>query len=445
MSLADFVSISVSPTAAVPSVPAQDVPLVAAYVTATEQAANGFTSRVRSYSSLAGLAADFPTSSAAYRATAPLFSQASAVDQVMVGRLANPPDLTIDFTPVIAHSSTYAVDIVGPTGVAATFSYVSDSTTTAAEVIGALVTAINAGSTLVVASDGTSYLRLKASAPGLFFTAVPSSLSLARFTVAQNQVDAGLAADLAAIALENNDWYTLHLATAGKAELVIAAAYALANEKLAVLSTQDSAVYDGSSTTDVAYVVKATNNDRCDMVFSRSGGLTLPGTALAGYVLTRDPGSVTFRSAKINGVTADALTDTQKAAVQAKNCGIVYSYGGVTVVNAPFNCKGTLAHNTRDLDWFKAQLSQEIAVCETQNDKIPFTDEGIATIESAIRGVCARAESAGVWASGWTVVMPTAASVSSANKALGILPNVSVGVQFTGAILRTLINLTVTL
>jgi len=117
----------------------------------------------------------------------------------------------------------------------------------------------------------------------------------------------------------------------------------------------------------------------------------------------------------------------------------------VTVVAAPYNTKGTLAHNTRDLDWFRAQLSQELANCEMQNDKIPMTDAGISTIESAIRGVCERAETAGVWASNWTVVMPLASSISSANKALGILPGVSVGVTFTGAILRTNINLVVTL
>lgn len=445
MSLADFVTISISPASAVPSVASQNIPLVAAYVTATESGLNGFTGRVREYSSLAAVASDFPVYSASYRALAPLFQQASACSRVLLGRLAFAPDLTIDFTPVIAHSRTYAIDIVGPTGVSATFSYPSDGTTTATEVIGALVTAINAGSTTVVASDGTTYLRLKAIAPGQHFTAAPNAVSTQRFTVAQSQADVGIAADLAAIASENNEFYTLHLATCGKAEIVAAAAYCLSNEKLGVFSTQDSAVADGNSTTDVAYTVKATTNDRAVVVVNKTASVSFPGTALTGYVLTRDPGSVTFRSAKINGVSPSDWTDTEKAAIQAKNCGLVYSYGGVTVVNAPFNCKGTLAHNTRDLDWFKGQLSQEIANCEMQNDKIPSTDGGIATIESAVRGVCARAEKAGVWASGWTVVMPLASSISSANKALGILPGVAVSVTFSGAILRTLINLTVTL
>jgi hypothetical protein len=442
-SLTDFVTVSISPASAVPSVAAQNIPLVAAYVTATESAANGFTARVREYASLAAVETDFPVYSASYRALAPLFSQASACSRVMLGRLANAPDLTVEFTPVLANSRTYAVDIEGPTGVSATFSYPSDSSTTAAEVIGALVTAINAGSTGVVASDGTTVLRIKAATPGAHFTAVVNAISTQRFTVAQTQTDAGIAADLAAISQENSEWYTLHLATCGKAEIVLAAAYCLANNKLGVFSSQDSAIADSGSTTDVAYVVKATTNDRAVIVANKYSGKTFPGTALSGYVLTRDPGSVTFRSSKIVGVTPSDWSDTEKAAIQAKNAGLVYSYGGVTVVNAPFTCKGTLAHNTRDLDWFKSQLTQEVAYCEMQNDKIPMTDAGIATVEAAIRGVCARAEKAGVWASGWTVVMPLASTISPANKAAGILPGVAVTVTFTGAVLQTLINLTV--
>jgi len=438
--LNEYVTVTISAATASPSVPSQSIPLVAAYV-ATSDVMPGrpaFDNRVREYASMLDVATDFQTYSAAYRGLAPLFSQSSAGDVVLLGRLASVPTNICTCTPVVANSRVYALDIVDSVGTAYTATYTGDGSDTAAEVVTGIKASIAAASPALVGitATGTDTLILTGTA-GVHFTVAPNVVSFQRWTLAFTSTGTDMATDLVAIAQERDDFYAVTLATVGSTEILTAAAWCQTNSKLGMFSTADSACYNSASTTDVAYALKQLNNKYNHLVFARYASAQLPDTALAGYVLPRAPGSIVFRSANVQSVTADSLSSTERSALTAKRCGFVTAPGGVTVVNAGKVMSGEWADVVRDLDWATADMGQRVATSEMAADKSPFTDLGIATMEGVVRGAMQAAETAGVYAPGWTVTVPTAASISPANKAARILPNVRFSAVLAGSIFQT--------
>jgi hypothetical protein len=63
------------------------------------------------------------------------------------------------------------------------------------------------------------------------------------------------------------------------------------------------------------------------------------------------------------------------------------------------------------------------------NEKVPFTDEGIGLVAASVRAVLTAAVAAGVLAS-FSLTVPRASAVSTANKTARNLP----GVTFTGVL-----------
>lgn len=426
-SLSDIASVSISTLTAAIKQPGFGVPLIADFHTR-------YPERVRFYTDLAGMVTDgFTVNDGAYRTAAAIFAQTPQVPRIAVGRRALAPDLQIDVTPVVLNTRTYSIELLGPAGLTATASYVSDGTATAAEIVAGLVSAINTAAVGITATDQTTFVRLKAASAGLHFAAAPTDVNL--LTAQQTHADPGIATDMAAILIENQDWYGLTLSTQGKAEIIAAATWTEANKKLGQFSTQDADTL-AAPTTDVAGTVKTANQFRSSIWYNRRAGFTHIGAAVLGSIFPFDPGSITVKFRRLSSVTVDALTTTQTTNLNAKNANHFQDYGGVALTAEGKTAAGEFIDVIRDRDWFEARLQVRIVTALANAPKIPFTDSGIAAIEAELRSQLREGITSGFLAESPApiVSIPKASEVATVDKAARRLRPITFSATIAGAI-----------
>jgi len=194
----------------------------------------GFTNRVREYESLAEMVSDsFPTTKSTYLAAAKLFGQTPAPSSVKIGRRALLSTKTIKLKCLSAtEGDKYAITFV-LAGVEFAITYTvlaAATTTTVATAITSLITAI----TGIDATSSTDTITVVATAgAGTLFSAKDWwDTNRQTFYLTDTTADPGIATDLAAVLLEDSDWYGLTIDSESKAEILAAAAWAESNKKL---------------------------------------------------------------------------------------------------------------------------------------------------------------------------------------------------------------------
>lgn len=436
-SLSDIVNVVVSTLTTGVKQAGFGVPLIADYH-------SRFPERVRYYTSPQSLLDDgFTVNDGAYRCAAAMFAQTPQVTKLAIGRRATPPDLTIEFTPVAQNSRTYKIDLLGPAGLTATASFTSDATALVAEITAGLTSAINAAAVGITATDLTTAVRLKASSAGQHFAAAAQDLSL--LTAQQTHADPGIAADLSAMLLESSEWYGVTLSTGGKAEIVAAAAWVETNKKLGSFSSQDGDIL-GSGSSDVASTIKTANNFRSWVQYGTRASFEHGGAATMGKAFPYDPGSITFKFLKLASVTADRLTATNITNAQNKNAMFFTDYGGVNITAEGKTAAGEFIDVIRDRDWFESRLQSRVFAVLVNNPKVPFTDAGIASVESEVRAQLTEGIQSGFLADSPApiVSVPLASQVNPVDKASRLLKTISFTATVAGAIHATRITGTIT-
>lgn len=312
---------------------------------------------------------------------------------------------------------------------------------TVAEIVNGLRSKLDAVGLAVTGSDQTTYLRVLANAAGAFFSFEVADT--AKIGIAQDHADPGVATDLAAIALDNNDWYGLVSLYNSKAVVQAVAAYAEANKKLYVAQSQDSAIITTaiSGTDDVAEALKNSAYDRTALIYS---GITdeFADAAWLGKCLPFAPGSETWKFKTLAGVAASSLSETHKVNLRAKSCNFVYTVAGRNITAEGVVSSGEFIDIIRGVDWFEARLQERIFLLLANAAKVPFTDGGIALIEGEVRSQCTEGIEAGFLTNNPApeVFVPKAADVSTLNKAARLLPDVKFNATIAGAVHKTTIS-----
>lgn len=389
--------------------------------------------RVRTYDSLADLVADgFSTTGPEYLMATALLAQTPKPSSFKIGRLANRPVPSIRLVPTAQNSTTYTVGIN-----ATSASFTSDSSATVAEITAGLETAIDAlaVSGLVTTDNGTS-LDLTGAAGVWFSVGVTAEMST-RLQVSNLTPDPGYAADLAAIAVVDNDWYGMLNFYNSKVNVEAIATYAEANEKLFIAQTQDTAIINTteSGTDDVAESLESSARMRTALIWHEAGN-KFADAAWAGRLLPTDPGSETWHLKNLSGPTAVAMTSTQRTNGKNKNVTLYYTLGASAKTFGGKVSGGEWIDVIRFRDWLKNGIQTEVFNVLSRNDKVPFTDAGIAAIKAAVLKVLAEGVEVGglVEDPAPKCTAPKAADVSSGNKALRNLPDVKFDAVLAGAI-----------
>lgn len=437
-----------------PGVTAQGfgVPLILSYLAA-------WTERTRTYTSTAGVLADFAVTTPEYLAAAAMFSQSPHVPRIMIGRGAlKPTQVQVISVVSVKDSTAYKVHAFAA-GVLQTATFTSGVGTTNDLIVDGIVSALNAlaapdiGATSAATGAGGSHVcTTTADAAGNWFalepmsTSDPSAIS-ELMEVHETNVDPDVATDLAAIALASSAWYGLVTLFNSDAIVAAAAGWAETNTKFYVAglhSTQIATVADGSAS-DEAHALKGLARSRTHVMFHpRPYEFAAP--AEIGRWFSIDPGGDNWRMKTLSGVSPVNYSETQITNLNAKYCNYYLTLGGINVVrgNGKVSDGEYIDQFPRGIDWYSARVVERLTDLELNVEKIPYTDAGIALIEAEIEGQNKEGIAAGLITSNPapTVSAPLAVDATLADKQARQIVITTVW-HYAGAINLMTVNVTV--
>ncbi len=433
MSLKDIVNVQISRETKQVSRKSFGIPLILG----THKA---FTSLVQTFSSLEEVGLVFTTTDKVYIAAAAFFSQSPSILKLKVARRAT-SDVTTVAVSTVANSTAYSITLNGTV-----FTFTSDSSATAIEIAAGLVAAINAGSVPVTAAavgDGTYTLTADVAS-------VPYSVKLDSRQTATFSTSGTIAADIDAISVEDSEWYALVCTSRTDADIQSIALKIETMQKIYVSTTGDANVVNtsvSSDTTTTAAILKASGAARTSLIFSAYSATQFPECALLGKILPLDPGSWTAQFKTLAGITVDVPTSTQRTNALGKNVSIYTEVGGVSIVEGGKVCEGEYLDVIVFIDYLQARITEKIYAVLVNQPKVPFTDAGIALIQSEINSVLQDGVSLGGLTTSppYTITVPKASDVSVADKGARTLNNVKFSATLAGAIHAVTVQGTVSL
>lgn len=434
MSIDDTVSVTVTVYDATPAV--QDFGTIAIL------AVTPYVGEVRSYApSSSGLAAmvtdGFTVNDEAYRKVAAIASQnPHTARPVKILPRTTASTQTLDLTPAYTTAGKRVLFTLEYLGTEHEVDVTIQTGDAAADIIDDIVSDLGTITGLTI-TDASTKLTIALTAPGAAHFHVKDVVGL---TLDDTTADAGIAADLAAAIILDSDWYGLLLDSNSAAEILLAATWALANDKLAAFLSVDS---DNTTASDgIAFDLGAlTNHNAVVLVTRDSNGQGDAG--IMGRQFSRTPGSSMWAHKAISGQTPDAWTATEFANLRNNGALVYVTDQGVNHTYDGAACSGRFADITRGIAWLRARIRAAVLAQIVNVEKIPYTQAGIGIVESAIYGVLSLAQSNGLLASGWTVTSPELSTISSANKANRILPDIKFAATLAGAIQTVTIDGTV--
>jgi hypothetical protein len=405
-----------------------------------------FVERLRFYTDIIGVAADFPlTTSAEYRAANAMFAQIPKPVQIAIGRAALKPTLVMQLSavsPTTNVSYTYGLTVGGKNFAEQAVTFTSDGTPTDAEWATLAAAALNGitGKNFTV-TGAASPLTITANTAGDFFyiyVADPSTQ-----TVHYTHTDPGVATDLTNIALSQTGWYALFTIANSKAYGIAAADWVESNNRIYLCESCDTtAITTATGNLELLDQIRANSYKRTAGMYHPHAGQMMC-AALFGRCLPLLPGSVTFFGKTLGGVSAFPIhmQPTHRANLNARRAGgyeVVDGTGlSVTFGTSTGDVATGFLDVRRNLDFLQDDMTKAVFGAIVGNDIVPYTDPGIAIIENEVRNSLTRAFRLGILAAPpgkADVTVPTAASIDPTTKASRRLPNIRFTAVTSGAI-----------
>lgn len=295
-----------------------------------------------------------------------------------------------------------------------------------------------------VVASGSTTLVLTARNAGEPFSYQNSANLAAVLTTPNN----GIANDIQAAVEIDNDWYFLLTTALDEVTVTQAALTIEAMKKIYFFRNNDADVRAAGSD-DLVSKLKALNLFRSAVFYTNSIS-QFGESGWVGRVAPLDPGSETWANKTIASVPTDSWTDGAIAQLESKNANYYVTIAGVPVTQVGKVLGGEYIDVIRFIDWLAARMAERIFGNLVRQDKVPYTDPGIAVVETDMRAQLEAGVTAGGIASSqdYTVTMPKARNISANQKATRRLGG-EAAPKFTavlaGAIHAVDINGTVTL
>lgn len=394
--------------------------------------------RVRTYTSTQEMIDDgFKTTDAEYIAANNYFSQNPHPEKIYIGR-RSVDEITIEVTTV-ENNTEYTVDINSMT---TPYNFTSDADATNLEIAAGLVADIMADSGREVDatdnSDGTYTLTAKVvDAP--YTCVVDANQTIQTPFAASATIDT----DIAKIFEENSEWYGLAETTHVKADVLLLAAWAEANKRLYITVSDEADIVDVSPSTDTTSL--AAQVDAQDLthtaVWYYHDLTKQPEAAWFGRALPALPGAINWAYLTLAGIEPTTLTSNQYDNLFAKRANAYSLISGANVTR--FGTNGIdYIDITRAIDWLEARIKEEIFALLVIQDKVDYTDAGVASLESALRDVLNEGISNGAIAGdpAPTVTAPLVKDISTIDRSNRLLPDLDFTCTLTGAFNKVKVN-----
>lgn len=432
--LDDLVRVSISASSASPSKPGFGTILIAA-----QKVPVAFVARTRKFSSLKEMTDyGFSTSDPAYIAASKIKAQNPSLASWKVGRRANKTVQT--FTLKVLSATEGDVISLNLNGVAVSRTVPAASSVNAeATALEALIEAVT-GIDSSVATD-TVTVTVTAGAGNLVnVKSLSSNLEFKDISA-----DPGIAADLAAIAAYDNEWYGLALDSQSQAEIEAATPWVEANEKFFCWNNSDTKSADSGTTTDVFSTQKAAAYARSGGLYSKFELLSYSGAALTAKEFVENPGAATLHLKTLASITVDTLSAAEASGIKDKNGTVYVTVSNINVTMGGKTASGEWFDTTRFVDWQKAEIQFRMFTFFVNNKKVPYTDLGIDAVTAIIDGALDFGVLRGGLAAGSTSVSaPKVADIDAGTRAARRLEDVKFGGRLAGAIHELDIQGTVT-
>lgn len=336
-----------------------------------------FPERVRVYSSFLDASED-KLPPLLLTALSDCFGQIPRPRQVKVGRRAVLKGV-IDVASLIP-LGVYSFSVNGEV-----YSFTAGATPTAAAIVAGLaavvladvneiITAIVVGNTLEVAWIGANVGSLLLTSNlqwGLISPLVAAS---------------AVSDDLSAIKNEDNVWYGLVLTERVKDTQLKAAEWTEANDKLFITATNEAAVLDVLSVTDLISALKNTRYFRTAVLFHTDALTEYPDAAWAGRIFTIKPGGETWALKQLASVTPSKLSGTQKQTIVNKGGNTFEFYQTQIALTSPGKVvAGEWVDVIRFRDYLKNVIQTNLVMMMINRNKVPYTDAGIALCVNNLR------------------------------------------------------------
>lgn len=430
MSLSSIVALTISIESAKLSRAGFGTPLIAAYTSV-------FADRVKSYGSLTEMTDDgFATTDPAYKCAAKVFGQNPSPSIVKIGRRTRAYSQSVDLIPTeTTEGFVYEFSIVSPDGSVTAISYTVGAGADVEAVCDGLNPLIDAA-TDVSATDNTTHITIDADNAGELFDITGIKGKNSGFELADGTADPGIAADLAEIAAFDADWYGLLLDYGGQLTHVAAAAWAETQRVLLGVDFTVTDCEDGASTTDEAYLLKNSAYSRTFGYYGRDSLLHYSAAAAMGEAFPYAPGSQTWAYKTLAGVAASNLSTGGQNALKAKNANYNVAISSVNTTLWGTVASGEYIDVIRGIDWLYVRMQEDVFAALKSVRKVPYTDIGVASMQSTIDARLQAAVAAGVLAAepAPSVTVPRVADVSAVDKANRLLPDVTFSGTLAGAI-----------
>lgn len=245
--------------------------------------------------------------------------------------------------------------------------------------------------------------------------------------------------DLDAIALENNEWYALAYVDRTQSVVESIANWIESREKIFGTASDDSNIIDqavGTDTTSIAAFLNQSNFSRSFAMYHQDADSDFPECAWFGRCLPTVPGSITWKFKSLNSIAYSDLSTTESKNARDKKANTFEYIGGVGITRDGTMGSGDFIDIIRGVDWLTARIQEFVYALLVNSDKVPYTNAGIASVESEVRRALDLAVDNDFIADNppYTISVPLAENVSSVDKANRILRDVDFQATLAGAV-----------
>lgn len=442
------------------------------------------TERLRSYTGIDAIAGEFGTTSPEYLAASLYFGQSPQPAICYVGRwartatsgmlrgaiLTTAQQTLATFKAVVAGGMKITIDGVLKTVSALDLSAITNLNGAAsalqAKIAGSTVVwdANNARFVVSSATTGATSLVSFAEAPA---SGVDVSGLFGLTAAAGGYVVNGVAAEtplaaVQALANRSNAWYGVQFAastqpTDDQAVDVAGFIEAATTSRIYGVTTQATNTMDSVITTDIASRLKALGYKRTFVQYSGNNAHAVASIFGRAFSVNFQGSNttITLKFKQEPGIAPEYLTETQAAALLAKNCNVFVQYNNDTaILQEGVMSNGYFFDEVHGTDWLQNDVQTAVYnLLYTSTTKIPQTDAGINLILTTIsqrldQAVTNGLAAPGVWAAGgfgalkqgdtlakgYYVYAPPVATQSQADREARKAPAIQCAVKLAGAV-----------
>lgn len=391
----------------------------------------------------------FSADDALYRMVSDAFAQTPSPAQVKVGR-----QQVDGFTLMVGQlgaTSTYVLTVSNTLADGTIrkkeYSY-TNSSGSESDILKGILQAITSDNDAVItdndsqASEETlTQLHLEAKNPGTAFSVQCTS----NLSTKMDDPTEDIADTMAAVVASDSDFYGVALASRADEDILAMAEWAEANEKLFGTATAADGAKNSEITNDIGSQLQAKNYYRTFWFYHALAATEYPECAIMARCFSINPGGETWANKQLSSITTDSLSETEALAVQGKNGNTFEPFRNISITQNGKVAAGEWIDVIRFRDWLAEEIKVNVFNLLINRDKVPYTDAGIAAIESQIRAALTLGQTRGGIAPteydengnqnlGFTISVPLSSSISPNQKALRILNDVKFTARLAGAI-----------